>query len=201
MSYDVSGFGEVTFSEGTSVLVSGDASQARERVYDAVAEGLADGEAAVFISTNESPRRILDALGERIDIPAERFAIVDVSGDGDDGEIDGVSVRAVGSPGDLTGMSLAFAKQLQLLEERGAATEARVVIDSVSTLLMYADVQTVFRFLHVFTSRLDSAGLFGIFTLQPGMHDEQETNTIRTLFDSQATIEQEDIALRGSGYS
>ncbi|KAB7514036.1 hypothetical protein DM867_09685 [Halosegnis rubeus] len=201
MSYDVSGFGEVTFSEGTSVLVSGDASQARERVYDAVAEGLADGEAAVFISTNESPRRILDALGDRIDIPAERFAIVDVSGDGDDGEIDGVSVRAVGSPGDLTGMSLAFAKQLQLLEERGAATEARVVIDSVSTLLMYADVQTVFRFLHVFTSRLDSAGLFGIFTLQPGMHDEQETNTIRTLFDSQATIEQEDIALRGSGYS
>ena len=166
MSYDVSGFGEVTFSEGTSVLVSGDASQARERVYDAVAEGLADGEAAVFISTNESPRRILDALGDRIDIPAERFAIVDVSGDGDDGEIDGVSVRAV-----------------------------------VSTLLMYADVQTVFRFLHVFTSRLDSAGLFGIFTLQPGMHDEQETNTIRTLFDSQATIEQEDIALRGSGYS
>ena len=197
----MSGFGEVTFSEGTSVLVSGDASQARERVYDAVAEGLADGEAAVFISTNESPRRILDALGDRIDIPAERFAIVDVSGDGDDGEIDGVSVRAVGSPGDLTGMSLAFAKQLQLLEERGAATEARVVIDSVSTLLMYADVQTVFRFLHVFTSRLDSAGLFGIFTLQPGMHDEQETNTIRTLFDSQATIEQEDIALRGSGYS
>ena len=201
MSYDVSGFGEVTFSEGTSVLVSGDASQARERVYDAVAEGLADGEAAVFISTNESPRRILDALGDRIDIPAERFAIVDVSGDGDDGEIDGVSVRAVGSPGDLTGMSLAFAKQLQLLEERGAATEARVVIDSVSTLLMYADVQTVFRFLHVFTSRLDSAGLFGIFTLQPGMHDEQETNTIRTLFDSEATIEEEEIALRGSGYS
>ncbi|RNJ26127.1 RAD55 family ATPase [Halosegnis longus] len=201
MSYDVSGFGEVTFSEGTSVLVSGDASQARERVYDAVAEGLADGEAAVFISTNKSPRRILDALGERIDIPAERFAIVDVSGDGDDGEIDGVSVRAVGSPGDLTGLSLAFAKQLQLLEERGAATEARVVIDSVSTLLMYADVQTVFRFLHVFTSRLDSAGLFGIFTLQPGMHDEQETNTIRTLFDSEATIEEDDIALRGSGYS
>ena len=74
MSYDVSGFGEVTFSEGTSVLVSGDASQARERVYDAVAEGLADGEAAVFISTNKSPRRILEALGERIDIPAERFA-------------------------------------------------------------------------------------------------------------------------------
>lgn len=201
MSYDVSGFGEVTFSEGTSVLVSGDASQARERVYDAVAEGLADGEAAVFISTNKSPRRILEALGERIDIPAERFAIVDVSGDGDDGEIDGVSVRAVGSPGDLTGLSLAFAKQLQLLEERGAATEARVVIDSVSTLLMYADVQTVFRFLHVFTSRLDSAGLFGIFTLQPGMHDEQETNTIRTLFDSEATIEEEEIALRGSGYS
>ncbi|MDZ7745599.1 MAG: hypothetical protein U5K28_03390 [Halobacteriales archaeon] len=200
MSYDASSFGDVTFSEGTSVLVSGDGSQTRKRVYDAVAEGLADGEAAVFISTNKSPRRILEALRERIEIPAERFAIVDVSGDGDDGEIDGVSVRAVGSPGDLTGLSLAFAKQLQLLEERGAATEARVVIDSVSTLLMYADVQTVFRFLHVFTSRLDSAGLFGIFTLQPGMHDEQETNTIRTLFDSEATIEDDEITLRGSGY-
>jgi len=200
MSYGVSGFGEVTFEAGTSVLVSGNASQTREEVYDAVAEGLESGEAAVLISTNHSPRRILDALGARIEVPAERFAIVDVSGDGADAEIDGVSVRAVGSPGDLTGLSLAFAKQLQLLEERGAATEARVIIDSVSTLMMYADVQTVFRFLHVFTSRLDSAGLFGLFTLQPGMHDDQETSTIQTLFDSEATVEEEEIALRGSGY-
>lgn len=201
MSYGTPSFGDVAFSPGSSVLLSGEAAGAREVLYDAVADGLAEGESAVVITTIDAPGRVLEALRDRADVDTERLVLVDATGEGEDGRIDGVTVRAVGSAGDLTGLSLAFAKQLKLLEERGVADRVRVGLDSVSTLLMYSEIQTVFRFLHVFTSRLGSAGLLGLFTLTPGMHDDQETNTVRTLFDSEASVSPDEVSLRGSGYA
>jgi hypothetical protein len=65
---------------------------------------------------------------------------------------------------------------------------------------MYSEVQTVFRFLHVFTSRIQSAGLFGVFALDPGMHDAQTVNTIRAIFDAEARIDDGTITLSGSGF-
>ncbi|MFC7233786.1 DUF7504 family protein [Halosegnis marinus] len=201
MSYGTPSFGDVTFSPGASVLLTGEAAGTRGLLYDAVADGLAEGESAVVITTNDAPERVVAALDDRTDLDPERLALVDATGEGEDTRVDGITVRAVGSTGDLTGLSLAFAKQLKLLEERGSADRVRVGLDSVSTLLMYSEVQTVFRFLHVFTSRLGSADLFGLFTLTPGMHDDQETNTVRTLFDSEAAVSDDEVALRGSGYA
>ena len=65
---------------------------------------------------------------------------------------------------------------------------------------MYGELQTVFRFLHVFTSRIRSAGLFGLFALDPGMHEEKATNTIRAIFDAEASVSEDGVDLRGSGY-
>jgi len=199
MSYDTPSF-DVSFADGTSALVSGDAKSARTAFYDAIADGLENGEAVIVVGTNDSPTQVIAALGDRTTVDEERLAIVDATGEGEDGVVDGVTVRAVGSTGDLTGLSLAFAKQLQLLEDRGVADRVRVGLDTVSTLLMYAEVQTVFRFLHVFTSRLGSADLLGLFTLTPDMHDEKQVNTVRTLFDTEARVEGGRVSLRGSGY-
>lgn len=191
---------DVEFVDGTSVLVNGAARDARVAFYDAIADGISSGEAAIVIATNDSPKQVIAALRDRTTVDVDRLAIVDATGEGEDGVIDGVTVRAVGSTGDLTGLSLAFAKQLQLLEERNVATQVRVGLDTVSTLLMYAEVQTVFRFLHVFTSRLGSTDLLGVFTLTPDMHDKKEVSTVRTLFDTEVRVEDGEITLRGSGY-
>lgn len=199
MSYDTPSL-DASFTAGTSVLVSGDAATTRGGFYDAIADGLAVGDAAIVVATNDSPTQIVAALRSRATVDTDRLAIVDATGEGEDDVVDGVSVRAVGSSGDLTGLSLAFAKQLRLLESRNAIERVRVGLDSVSTLLMYAEVQTVFWFLHVFTSRLGSADLFGMFTLTPGMHEEKEVNTVRTLFDAEARVEDGGVSLRGSGY-
>lgn len=199
MSYETPSL-DVSFANGTSALMSGKAREARMAFYDAVADGLEAGEAAILVTTNDSPEQVIAALRDRTTIEADRVGIVDATGDGEDELIDGVTVRTVGSTGDLTGLSLAFAKQLQLLQERGLADRVRVGVDSVSTLMMYAEVQTVFRFLHVFTSRLGSADLLGLFTLTPDMHDEKAVNTVRTLFDTEVQVEGENVSLRGSGY-
>jgi len=48
---------------------------------------------------------------------------------------------------------------------------------------MYADLQTVFRFLHVFTGRIQSVDGLGVFCIDSTSHDDQAMNTLTQLFD------------------
>lgn len=201
MSYSVEAPGESwTFDDGTNLLVSGETKPARERLFDALAEGLADGETVILVTTDESASSAVEELAERGELASDRLGIVDVTSEGGPGHVDGVRVCRLSSAGDLTGMSLEFAKLLEEFESNGVATDVRVGVSSVSTLLMYADVKTVFRFLHVFTSRIQSARLFGLFTLHPSMHDGKTTNTLRAIFDCEADVSETDVELRGSGF-
>jgi len=56
-------------------------------------------------------------------------------------------------------------------------------LHSLSQLLMYADVKTVFRFLHILTGRISSADALGVCTLDSEAHDGQTVHTVRQLFD------------------
>ncbi|HMB46578.1 MAG TPA: recombinase RecA, partial [Candidatus Methanoperedens sp.] len=57
--------------------------------------------------------------------------------------------------------------------------------------LMYSNIQTVFRFLHVFTGRIKSIGGLGIYLIESGMHDEQAIATLKQLFDGIIEIRSE----------
>jgi predicted regulator of amino acid metabolism with ACT domain len=59
----------------------------------------------------------------------------------------------------------------------------RVLMDSLSTLLMYSDLQTVFRFMHVFTSRIEDADALGVHVIESTAHDAEAMNTMKQLFD------------------
>jgi hypothetical protein len=48
---------------------------------------------------------------------------------------------------------------------------------------MYSDLQTVFRFLHVFTGRVQSVDGLGLFSIDSTAHDDQAMNTLKQLFD------------------
>jgi hypothetical protein len=56
---------------------------------------------------------------------------------------------------------------------------------------MYSNIQTVFRFLHVFTGRIKSTGALGIYVIESGMHDEQAIATLKQLFDGMIEIKSE----------
>ncbi|MFC7233861.1 DUF7504 family protein [Halosegnis marinus] len=93
---------------------------------------------------------------------------------------DGVSTASVSSPGDLTGLGIKLSQCLSSWE--GGATTVR--FDSLTTLLQFADLKRVFRFVHVLTGRLDSADAVGYFHVDPGAHDDQTLATLRGLFDT-----------------
>jgi len=56
-------------------------------------------------------------------------------------------------------------------------------LDSLTTLVVYSNLPTVFRFVHVFTSRIENADALGICTIESTAHDNETTGTLRQLFD------------------
>lgn len=189
----------VAFDPGTSMLVSGPAADAEDRLLDVVGAAPSDDGTAIVISAITSAPEVVAALRERDALDHERVGVIDCT-DGGGGDDYGVPVAQVSSPGDLTGISLEFVKLLRRFREAGHGERVRVGLASVSTLLIYTEVKTTFRFLHVFTSRIDSAGMLGVFTIDPDMHDSQTVNTVRAIFDCEAGLGDE-VTLRGSGYA
>ncbi|SIR11362.1 RecA-superfamily ATPase, KaiC/GvpD/RAD55 family [Natronorubrum daqingense] len=99
-------------------------------------------------------------------------------------------VKYASSPVDMTGIGISLSAFLEEFYEGRGVTENRVLLHSVSTLLLYSNLQTVFRFLHVFTGRVQSADATGIYVIDSTAHDGQTMNTLKQLFD--AVIELED---------
>jgi len=57
---------------------------------------------------------------------------------------------------------------------------------------MYVDLQTVFRFLHVFTGRIQSVDGLGVYCIDSTAHDDQTMNTLKQLFDGVIEVERDD---------
>ena len=200
MSYSVPGLRadrRVSFEPGMSLLISGASAESESALLDVLVDG-PPGETTVVITANRPADWVVARFRERGSDPTTGLGVVDATGQ--ERSLEEVPVEHVGSPGDLTGISLEFAKLVQRFERAGGGDRIRVGLASVSTLLMYSDVQTVFRFLHVFPSRIQSAGLFGVFALDPGMHDAQTVNTVRAIFDAEARVEDGSVTTTGVAF-
>jgi len=181
---------------GTNLLVTGSGVDKDSFVHGSVSRGIEDDETVIYVTTGESAEDVLRSYdGHDLD----RLAVVDcVSENQDLGEVEGnESVRTAGSPSDMTGIGIEVSELLEASWGDKGIERNRVCVDSVSTLLMYADLETVFRFLHVFTGRIRSVDGLGLFAMDPGMHDERENSTLRQLFDG--SVEFDDGSVRVTG--
>jgi hypothetical protein len=195
LSYRVDEFGNAaSFDDGVSLLITGDSTTTNQRLLDVIAPD--EGERSVVITTNTGAETVVREL-ERRGADRDQLGIIDCTNT--DSDVEGVPIRQLGSPGDLTGISLEFAKLFDGGGEDGSVS-ARVGFASVSTALMYTELRTMFRFLHVFTARIRSGDMFGVFAMDPTMHDEKAHNTIRAVFDSEAELEGEEVSISGTGF-
>lgn len=87
----------------------------------------------------------------------------------------------------MTGIGIKLSEFLQQFYDSGMRAN-RIALDSLSTLLMYSNLQTVFRFLHVFTGRVQSAEALGLFIIDSTAHDDQTMSTLRQLFDGEIEV-------------
>lgn len=196
--YEVAGLpGAQSFEPGTTLLVTGDTHRSRDLVIDMLAGGTPSQAAILTVTDAGSAAAVRAFEGRGAD--TGRVGIIDCTNDEAGADLETAArIRSVNSPGDLTGISVEFAKLAQAF--RDEVDEIRVGLASISTVLMYTDSETAFRFLHVYASRIRSGGMFGVFTMDPAMHDGQVVSTIRAIFAAEAQVGAEGVELRGTGY-
>ncbi|MFC7227754.1 hypothetical protein N0B31_10100 [Salinirubellus salinus] len=160
---------------GENLLVSGGPLVGKRAFVVDVATAAATAGRDVLVVTATSGAR---SLPERL-LAAGHVAVVDCS----PGRTDPVGpVSTVSSPADLTGVSMPVSRFL------ADADSPVVVVDSISTLLVYADEAPVFRFLSVLTAHVRRSEGVGLYTIDEGSHTEQTFRTFVQLFDGEVGL-------------
>ncbi len=181
---------------GTSILISGPAMTGAEGLARAIlADGTAGGQGAVALTTGGTAANTVADLRERApDAPPANICAIDCRGDENDREevtADGAYLYHVSDPSDLTGMGIGITQSFERLQDAGVE-HCRLGLSSLSTLLTYTNQQTVFKFCHVLSSRIDTAGHLGAFTIDSSAHEAQALQVIKQPFDGMIEIREQD---------
>jgi len=155
--------------------------------------GVINENAVITVTTHESATNILEWFKEnKMDLPLSRIGIIDciTKSVGRD-SIETDYVKNANSPVDLTGIGIRISEFFDDLLIKKNIQKIQLHINSLSAILMYSNIQTVFRFMHVFTIRIKANGALGIFVLDSGMHDDHTIATLKQLFDGIIEIKSE----------
>lgn len=179
-----------TLEAGESVLVAGRSMVGKQRVgYRLLGDAPRTGSAAYCVTTSDPADHARDRFAA-VAPDGARLRVVDcLTGAGgtvapESGPDDRVDDDTwyVSSPGDLTGIGVAVTKALGATPE-ARRPRSRVLIDSVSTLLLYADMETVYRFLHTLVGRVKTVDGHVVSILHTDALDDRTRATLVQLFD------------------
>jgi len=193
--------------KGSNVMLIGPHLSGKEAIlHQILYHGAVENENAIItLTTGKSANHILEGFNEyNKTLPLSRIAIVDcVTRSSGFAEIDNENIKFVGSPVDLTGIGVRISQFFEKFFERKNILNIQLHIDSISTILMYSNIQTVFKFLHVFTGRIKAIGGMGIYVIEKGMHEEQKIAILKHLFDGMIEIKSENDKklIRAVGFS
>jgi len=194
--YDLgNGFDGRSVAPGTNLLIEGPPMTGkRDLAFRILGRGATDGEGAIVVTTKDSADRIDEEFRDIAGVTDPLLGIVDcvTRQQGTGTPLEGELIRYASSPVDLTGIGIELSELLREFYQERGATENRVLLHSLSTLLMYSNLQTVFRFLHVFTGRIQSADALGLFVIDSTGHDAQTMSTLKQLFDGAIEVREQD---------
>lgn len=177
---------------GTNLLVAGSSYTGSLRfVRKAVEEGVSGDDGTVYVTARRPGQEVLDEF----EASSDRFAAVDCSEgskEDNDDRAGSESIQHADHPGDMTNIGVKVSDLLERFHDGRGIDRNRIVLDSVSELVSYSDIETVFRFLHVFTGRVRNVGGLGIFVIDRDAHDDKEYSTIRQLFDAVVEVDGDD---------
>ncbi|MGM5487429.1 MAG: RAD55 family ATPase [Nanobdellota archaeon] len=169
---------------GSSILlIAPPIIEARLFCLDFLNKGLENGEAALMLTTDDSPENLRSKAGEGFSKAEEenRMFWVDAYSINANKDVqDTQSIKRIGGPVALSDMAIALSN-VQIAFNKQNYSSFRFVFDSLSTLLMYSSPDTVYYFLQSVIPKLSRAGGVGLFVLASGMHDPRVEMTVRHL--------------------
>lgn len=193
--YDLHPHLDAEVEPGTNILLTGPPLAGKRALcLDLLASGTENGEGSIIVTTKDSGDRMLEQFAERTGYEGRPVAVVDcVTKQQGDEVLERNRVKYASSPVDMTGIGIQLSEFLQAFYQDRNIAQNRVMLHSLTTLLMYSDLQTVFRFLHVFTGRVQSVDGLGVYCIDSSAHDEQTLNTVKQLFDGVVELDEEGV--------
>ncbi len=182
--YDLgSSFANTTVPPGTNLLIAGPPlSGVRRIAFSALTAGEDD---AIVITARHRAEQVRTELPES----EGTVGIVDcVTAHQGRTPPNDERTRYAASPADFTGIGTAFAALIKEFTADGA-TQIRVLVDSLSLLLPYANLQAVFEFMHVLTNRIADIDALGLHVIETPAHTPEEVQTLSQLFDAKIDVE------------
>ncbi len=165
----------------------------RELGMQLLSLGLAHGDGAVYVSTSQTAEEARAAwLNYGLDPRWEgdgRVKFIDCySKMLDVQSADTPSIRRVPSILDHTRLAVAVNEVCTGFTLNNIGI--RMVIDSLSALLVYSSLQTVMRFLHIFLGQLRRQGVISFALLEDGAHDAETLNQLMAFSNGAMMISQ-----------
>lgn len=180
-------FSGVAVPPGTNILLSGPPlAGKRWSAMETLAVGAGRDEGTIVVSTRDSAARVRELFAPLVDDDTA-VAVVDAITQHIGRSTDTEMTKYAASPRDMSDIGVTFSEFIQSFYTEQQREHTRVLVDSLTTLLLYSNLQTVFRFLHVFTSRVGSVDGLGLYTVDSTAHDGETLSTLEQLFD--ATID------------
>lgn len=184
-----------TIKKGSNFLLIGPSMTGKEAILNQIISyGATEKDNAVMMVTTREPAiHILDYLKKRTpDLPLSNVGIVDcVSQMHDNNVVETQNIKIVNSPIDLTGIGVKISQFFEDFYMKKKIHNIQLHINSLSTIMMYSNLQTVFRFLNVYTGRIKAAEGLGIYVIDSGMHDEKSIATLQQLCDGLIEVKSE----------
>lgn len=183
-----------SISPGSTVLVSGPALSGGEALARLlVGDSIETDESGLFISTTTSGGKLLDRCRQRYgSFDPTQLGVIDCSGqEGGDSRYE-VPIQYVSSQRDLTGISIQFTALHEPLSSNAADGRVRTGLISLSSMLMYVDLETVFRFAQTLSVRISTTGGLGVFAIDPTAHEPQTVNTFSQIADGRIEVREAD---------
>lgn len=190
---------------GTNVLIAGPALTGKRRVaFDIVAASRS--KSACLVTTKASADRTRSWFAESVGLLDEwDLTLIDcVSRSTGFGRLrPKEGVNYVTSPGDLTGIGISLSGRLADWD-KGDVRDPRIMLSSLSTLLMYASLKQVYRFCYVVTGRIRLVNGVGVFTIDTNSGSREATETLQGLFDAMIELREGDdgpqVRVRGGSF-
>jgi KaiC/GvpD/RAD55 family RecA-like ATPase len=185
-------FDDTAVESGTNILVTGPPLVGKRRLaLETLSVGTRDGEGTIIVSTRDSATRVRADLGELVtDRLLSTVGIVDAVTEHIGQTTSDTMTKYTSSPRDMSAIGIKFSEFIQSFYTDQQREHNRISLDSVTTLLLYSNLQTVFRFLHVFTSRVENVDGLGLYTIESTAHDQETMNTLEQLFDARIDVDE-----------
>ncbi|WP_232688548.1 DUF7504 family protein [Halobacterium zhouii] len=169
--------------DATNILVmERHSDEASHDVHETLLSTMTEGRNDVLVVTFSSPDSWLNAWAEHVSHDDSNLGLIWLTEtEGREGTHGQAQVRSV-DPRDLTGVGMAIQDFFDAVPSN--STAATVCFDSLTEILAYTSVSTLFRFVRVLTQQMNKADAVAHYHIDPVAHDQQSLARLTPPFDA-----------------